>query len=609
MIPEKIVQQLQASVSKDKWQRIGIRRRSGAVVPLFSVYSKKSLGIGEIGDLHLLVDWAQKTGNSVLQLLPMNEMGGDFCPYDSVSSFALDPAYISLDGIEGAQDKQIQERLRQARERFPAGKPFVDYGIKAEKLRILEDLFFRQGRYESDEFASFRKENYYWLQDFALFQLLKARHAQQPWYSWPQPLRERDPQALERYLGTHEKEVRFYMWVQWLLQRQFVKAREYARQKNVLIKGDLPILVSRDSADVWAHREFFKLDCASGAPPDMYCAKGQRWGMPCYDWEAIAAQDYRYLREKLRYAEQFYDILRIDHIVGLFRIWSIPYNDPLENQGLNGAYDPPQQAVWGEHGRKILQVILSHTRMLLCGEDLGTIPKVCPQTMEEFGIPGNDVARWNKDWAKRHDFLAPQEYRALAVAMLSTHDTTNWLAWWENEAGTIDEALFARKCQGRVDYGRVRGLLFDETRSRFGRLRWRESISSVQQLVTLLGRPAAELADFIELYENSFGEKEKLWKAMGLAGRMREKGDADILAAALALTLESSALFCFQLITDWLGAGDLLPGDPAEYRFNFPGTVSPRNWSQVLPVSLETLLKHPVCERIRTMIERSSRGA
>ena len=201
--------------------------------------------------------------------------------------------------------------------------------------------------------------------------------------------------------------------------------------------GNLPVLSSWDSADVWAHPEFFKLEFAAGAPPDVFSRKGQRWGRPgapTHNWEKIAGDGYRYLKEKLKYAGEFYDILRIDHVIGLFRIWSIPLQDPLENEGMNGSFDPPDEREWEEHGRKILSVMLNNAKMLLYGEDLGIIPTACPRTMEAMAVPGIDVQRWAKDWNGTQDFLPPEDYRFLAVATLSTHDTTNWNAWWEEES-------------------------------------------------------------------------------------------------------------------------------------------------------------------------------
>jgi 4-alpha-glucanotransferase len=246
--------------------------------------------------------------------------------------------------------------------------------------------------------------------------------------------------------------------------------------------------------------------------------------------------------------------------------------------------------------------------MLLCAEDLGTIPKVCPQTLKLLGIPGNDVQRWIKEWKVKHDFLPAAEYRTLSVAMLSTHDTTNWPAWWENEAGTIDEALFIRKCADRkINYASIREQLFDQSLSRHGRLRWRNDITSTDILVNILGKKKEELKDFIDLYENSFQEKEKLWKHLKLKGPMREGADAQIVEAVLKITLDSEAIFCIQLITDWLYLTEIFEGDPYQYRINTPGTISPNNWSLVMPISLEGLLKHKVCGKIKKMVAASGR--
>ncbi|MDD5668750.1 MAG: 4-alpha-glucanotransferase, partial [Candidatus Omnitrophica bacterium] len=474
--------------SKEKWQRIGPHRRAGVLLPLFSVYSKKSLGIGEFEDLKPAADWCVKAGFSIIQLLPINEVGPVFCPYDSVSSFALEPMYISLRLLPHTDKKEIKEKIDILKKRFPCGGPHVDYAIKWEKLSVLWDIYSKEKIDSLKDFKAFRRENEYWIEDFALFKILKENNGGSAWYDWPDPLKHRDPAALKSFADAHAKEIVFHIWIQWRLYQQLKAARVYAAGKGLLLKGDLPILVSRDSADVWAHPEFFKLDFASGAPPDMYCAKGQRWGMPTYNWEAIEKLGFRYLKEKLKYAENFYDLLRIDHVVGLFRIWSIPYSEPMENQGLHGFFDPPDESKWGNHGQKILSVMLENTSMVLCAEDLGVIPKVCTDTLAEFGIPGNNVQRWVKDWDNKHDFLSPEEYRFLSVAMLSTHDTTNWAAWWEYEAGTVDEQLFIRKCADRgIDYSRVRGMLFHPELSRYGRLRWLDGIGSVDVLVKILG--------------------------------------------------------------------------------------------------------------------------
>jgi 4-alpha-glucanotransferase len=244
----------------------------------------------------------------------MNEVGGVFCPYDAVSSFALEPVYIGL--------KEFPEI---AAKKFTSGADahYVDYSVKEAKLRLLWDVFLSVDLSEASDFEEFQRRNAYWLADFALFKVLKDYHQGKPWYEWEDEFKQRKQDALQAFGREHIEKITFQMWLQWVLFKQFKAAGDYAKSKNILLKGDLPVLVSRDSADVWAHAEFFKLQTAAGAPPDMYAARGQRWGMPTYNWELIARDDYRYIKEKLKYAQEFYDILRIDHVVGLFRIWSI----------------------------------------------------------------------------------------------------------------------------------------------------------------------------------------------------------------------------------------------------------------------------------------------
>jgi 4-alpha-glucanotransferase len=593
--------------SKKKWEDIGVSKRSGVLVPLFSVYSRQSLGIGEYDDIRLLVDWCKKTGNSILQFLPMNEVGPVFCPYDSTSSFALEPMYMTLGQLPGARKKNIKASIDRLKKTFLTGKPFVDYRVKAAKLKILWDIF-SDADTGSSEFMKFMQENCYWLDDFALFNTLKSLKQGKAWFDWEENFRDRDTSSLKLLRAEQDQTILFHKWVQWQLHKQFKAVKDYARQNDVFLKGDLPILVSRDSADVWAHPEYFKLDFAAGAPPDMYCAKGQRWGTPTYNWERIFFDQGVYLKEKLKYAQNFYDILRVDHVVGLFRIWSIPYHDPPENMGLNGVFDPRDEHYWEAHGRKILTFMLDNTDILLCAEDLGVIPRSCTKVLKELGIPGNEVQRWTKDWNTRHDFLLPSEYRESAVAMLSTHDTTNWPAWWENEAGTVDEALFARKCLERgISFLNAKEKLFHEGSSRHGRLRWSNQIDSVEILVHILGKRHDEVRDFIDLYKNSYQEKEKLWELLGLSGQMRERSDRQIVRAVLGYVLRSASAFVINNIIDWLYLGGKLEGDPYFYRYNTPGTVNEKNWSLCLPFCLEDLLVQSENPEIRSSIKENSR--
>ena len=161
--------------------------------------------------------------------------------------------------------------------------------------------------------------------------------------------------------------------------------------------GDIPFLVSKNSADVWAYKNYFKLDLSSGAPPDMYFSNGQRWGMPPYNWTNIAADNYAYIRHRLNYAQNFYNMFRIDHFVGLFRIWTIENKTPEEYGGMAGHFDPENENEWEHHGRTILSEMNQSTDMLPCAEDLGTVPVCSDKILKEFGVTGISVQRWEKN--------------------------------------------------------------------------------------------------------------------------------------------------------------------------------------------------------------------
>lgn len=609
-MPEtKLPDYLDHTLQRAAWQRVGSRRRCGILVPLFSVYSSHSQGIGDLHDIGLLADWCVLCGFSIIQFLPMNEVGSLFCPYDAISSFALDPMYLYLRRLPGVEQYPDDEaRIQALGEKFSGSRLYVDYSVKDEKRAVLWEIYGRMFGREGASFGRYRVQQEYWVDDFALYKVLKDKNGGAAWYDWSPQYRLRDSQALAGFRRQYEKEIMFEIWLQWMLFEQFSLMRAYSTERGVLLKGDLPILVSRDSADVWAHPEFFRLDVAAGAPPDMYCSRGQRWGMPTYNWDAIAADGFRYLKEKLRYAGALYDILRVDHAVGLFRIWSIPFAEPMENQGMHGFFDPPEESRWGDHGRQLLRVMIENSPMLLCAEDLGMIPDVCRRVLAEYGIPGNDVQRWTKDWNLRHDFLPPREFRRLSVAMLSTHDTTNWNAWWQYEAGTVDEALFMRRCMARgLDYGRLRAELFDSARSKNGRLRWRGEISSLDKFLLILGKSRDDAWEFADMYENSYLEKEKLWKHFGFSGAPEEESCHDILKHAFRITMMSRSLFAVESAVDIALLARLYPGDPWQYRINTPGEVGRHNWALRLPASIEDMSGHGVTGELRRLIAQSGR--
>ena len=598
---------LLSSLAKKQWERIGLKRRSGIVTGLFSLYSGDSAGIGELPDLDILADWCVQAGMSIIQLLPMNDVGFDFRPYDAQSTFALDPMYLALDRLTGIDTAPFKKDLKALRKKFPAGKKKVDYRIKGAKLELLWKMFKSAGK-QPAEFDRYLADNKFWIEDYALFKVIKDRCGQKDWETWEPKLKSRDEDAIRFFVRDNAESILFHQWMQWQLYQQFRAAKAYAAKKGVLIMGDLPFLVSRDSADVWSHQGYFKLNLSSGAPPDMYFALGQRWGMPVYNWENIARHKYDYLTEKLRYAQNFYDLYRIDHVVGMFRVWTIALSEPPENAGLHGVFDPKDEKVWEEHGRTLLSIMVKNTEMLPCAEDLGVVPPCSNKVLEEMGIPGIEVQRWIRDWGKTYEFKKGEDYRKNAVATVATHDSTSFVMWWKFDAGTADAHLFKRKCEEKhVAFEHVKGQLFDLKKSHHGRLRWKNEIADEHALMKALNLPEDQAKDLAKLYRESYGEKEKFWEYLGMKGKVEEDASPEFVRRTLEKVCGTASIFTTQLLQDWFALDEFPECGDWGFRINFPGTLSDKNWSIVMPLSLEEMLKLPINKTIKSINKNAGR--
>lgn len=591
------------------WKKVGAKRRAGVTTPLFSLYSKKSIGIGEAPDLKLLVDWCHKAGLSIIQLLPLNDVGFDFRPYDAQSSMALDPMYLALEQLEDCDLKGFDKDLHALRKNFPTGKGPVDYGIKKAKLELLGRIFESPATSkQSKKFQTYLTANKSWLTDYALFKTLKDEFQLAGWMDWPEAFREKEPKAVAAFLKQKKNEVLFHQWLQWQLFEQFRGVKQYASGKGVLLMGDMPFLVSRDSADVWAHQEYFKLELSSGAPPDLYFAQGQRWGMPPYDWTRIAADGFQCLKQKMKYAENLFDLYRIDHFVGMFRLWTIPLTEPVEHAGMNGRFEPADEAVWKEHGEKILKVMLGSAAMLPCAEDLGVVPKCSYEILEKYKIPGSDVQRWVRHWGKDYRFKAGEDYRENSMAMISTHDTSAFCAWWACEAGTVDAWFFQKKCEeAGIPFEHFKEKLFDLSASGYGRLRWRSEIESVGMLLAILGKNQDEAWHLVDAYRSSSEERQFYWKHVGMTGDLEHRASRAFVRKALESVNRTRSIFSLQILQDWLSLGEFKGRESWEYRINVPGSMGPQNWSVTAPFSLEAMQKLPLNKVIREIVIDSHR--
>lgn len=581
--------------SGEKWRRIGIQRRSGAAVPLFSVYSSRSIGIGEFRDIKYLIRWCKETGLSILQFLPMNDVGDDFAPYNAVSSFALEPMYIAINKLKNVNLSPFKKEIRKLKKLYRCGSNRINYKIKKEKLDLLWKIYNHSYINRINKFEKFKCDNLYWLKDYALYKVIKEKQFNKRWEDWEYTYKTKNEESLKEFEKVNLKRIVFQYWVQWQLFEQFKLIKDYALKRDLILLGDLPFLVARDSCDVWANQNYFKLHLFSGAPPDMYFAIGQRWGMPPYNWDEIENDKYIYITKRLKYAENFYDMYRIDHFVGLFRVWTIETDSPGEKAGLIGNFDPQEEDSWEEHGKKILDIMIQNSEMLPCAEDLGTVPSCSNKILEEYGIPGMNVQRWVKERNNNYTFLSPKEYRMNSVATISTHDSSTIVDWWYNEAGTIDERLFKRLCLEKdvSENGtqEVIKSLFDLSNSNQGRLLWKKEVENINILLNILGMDIEKGYEIAELYLDSYKEKKKFWDFINMIKIYSNKISTDFIYKVLIKINQTASIFSIQLLQEWLSLEEsfLRKNEETCYRINFPGIVDDKNWTTVLPYSLEEL--------------------
>ena len=255
------------------------------------------------------------------------------------------------------------------------------------------------------------------------YQVYKEKYQQAPWMHWPEAARSCTPEFAEDLQSA----VDFYSFLQYLSFQQMEAVHRYAATRGVLLLGDLPILVSPDSVDVWAKPHLFNLQFDAGAPPDYYNRLGQRWGFPIYNWDAMRTDQFQWWKERLRAIGTYADLYRIDHVVGYFRIWAIPKDkEPQE-----GHFFPPHPSDWPKQGREILEMMLTSSPLLPIAEDLGTIPKEVRISLKELGICSTKVMRWERSWEEDGNFTPYNQYDPLSLTTVSTPDSETLTLWWQ----------------------------------------------------------------------------------------------------------------------------------------------------------------------------------
>ena len=322
------------------------RKLAGTLVPVFSLRTRKSAGIGDFGDLKAMIDFVASTGQKVLQLLPVNDTTithtwTDSYPYSCISVFAIHPQYANLHALPELKDAKARAEAEKTRAELNALDK-IDYEkVNDFKINYLRQIFNQEGEkmMKTAEYKAFFQDTKQWLVPYAQYSYLRDKNGTADFNQWPdhQVWDEAERKALTDPKTAAYKNVAFFYFVQFVLDRQMQEAHEYAKAKGVILKGDIPIGVNRNGCDVWMEPKYFNLNGQAGAPPDDFSANGQNWGFPTYNWFEMLKDGCQWWNRRFQNMARYFDAYRIDHVLGFFRIWEIPVSSV---HGLLGQFAP-----------------------------------------------------------------------------------------------------------------------------------------------------------------------------------------------------------------------------------------------------------------------------
>ncbi|MDQ2075314.1 4-alpha-glucanotransferase [Marinimicrobium sp. ABcell2] len=391
-------------------------RRAGVLLHPTSLPGK----LGALGEeARRFIDLLARAGVTVWQMLPVGPTHQDRSPYNSLSANAGNPELIDLQELvmEGWLD----------REELPVEASIDD---RRELLGTAANRYFKSRAEKPaeyrDSYDDFVQENSVWLYDYVLFQVLRDSHQGASWRDWSTRLRDRDPEALEQVKVESEDEIKRVKFEQFVFNRQWLALRRYGRERGIYLFGDIPIFVAHDSADVWAHRNLFKLDeegeplVVAGVPPDYFSESGQHWGNPLYNWEAMEADGFQWWLSRLGVQQKLFDLIRIDHFRGLVACWEIPAGNP--DARLGQWVDVP--------GNTFLQACFKTFPSLpLVAENLGLIGEDVESLRETFDLPGMAVLQFGFDGSAENPHLN-HNHNPHDVIYTGTHDNDTSLGWY-----------------------------------------------------------------------------------------------------------------------------------------------------------------------------------
>ncbi len=316
-----------AKVISSNWKGTGV------AIPVFGLRSKKGFGTGEFTDLKLLVNWAKRTGLKMIQLLPVNDTTAtytwkDSYPYSTISAFALHPLLLNLEELAGKKHEAVVNALASRKKQLNKLVEFNYEEVMKYKIAAIRELYHLKKDSIKDDavFFTYFELNRHWLEPYAAFSYLRDKYKTADFNTWKTHAvyDEEEIQKLVSPTQKHYDEIALHYFTQYHLHLQLKDAAEYAHKNGIIIKGDLPIGICRSSVDAWIEPVLYHMDEQAGAPPDAFTAKGQNWGFPTYNWEAMQKDDFTWWRKRFEQMSNYFDAFRIDHILGFFRIWSIP---------------------------------------------------------------------------------------------------------------------------------------------------------------------------------------------------------------------------------------------------------------------------------------------
>lgn len=589
-------------------------RIAGTAIPVFSLRSTESCGIGDFGDLFKIVDLLSDTSQNILQLLPINDTTAahaekDSYPYNSISVFALHPLYLNLKMAGDIPDNEFVEKFNKEAILLNSLSK-IDY-VSTERLKwsYIIKLFEMNGEelFNSSEFQLFYKEHSIWLTPYSIFCHLRDRYKTANFRMWPH-FSTYDYEEIKAFSESDEackSDIRKIHFVQYHLYRQLSQLRDYASEKRIILKGDLPIGISRDSVEAWTEPSLFNFDMQAGAPPDDFSEIGQNWGFPTYNWEVMKRDGYMWWRKRLEFMSHFFDAYRIDHILGFFRIWEIPLKF---KDGLSGSFNPS----------------FSYDQKQLSKFNL----KKSAEEMIKIGLLINSP-RENKSYIPKINARKTNSYQLLDKFDKEAFDNlfnhyyfqNNEKLWSENGFTKLQELLsFTQMLACAEDLGMIPACVPKVLRhfktltldiQRFPKENCQIFANPSQYPYFSICATGTHDTSTLKGWLNELEEMGDINRTeLGLSYETKSKSQKEILKDLIKINLESPSFATIIPLQDWFNLSDALSQrDLNEERINIPAD-SEHIWNYRMHKTIEEITNDNLFKSsVKKMISESGRGS